>query len=264
MTQKLTLAALLITIHVTFCQVIPLIDEDFNEGMPTNWTHCSGNWGKSPQWYTSDTTLTISSGPYFGRVLDGIQLPVVDLTSVSNPVLELDLAMMELDTNIQFSVYHSTDSSCITEWDNNNSFHDFSNKEILASFSPEGDGLKYRHITIDLSTLSNESKIFFTLTADCMNNSASGVWHLDNLKISGSPVLNTEAHLDDITLQISPNPANTMLKISGAKNDYNYSILNTTGSIVLTGIGNKIDISNLSNGLYFLISNNQSMKFIKE
>ena len=233
--------------------MINLIDEKFSEGIPTNWIHCSGNWGSDPQWSTVDSTLKESSGPYFGRVLNGIQLPAVNLTSLYKPVLEFDLAMIDLKSDIQFSIYYSTDSLCDTQWNNDASFYEFSNKEILTSFRPEKDTMENRRITFDLSTLGNEQKIFFTLTADYMNYFSEGVWQLDNLQINGNKIMNTEVDLDDIAFQIYPNPVNSTLNISRASNNFNYSILNTIGRIVLIGSGTKIDVSNLPNGLYFLI-----------
>ena len=264
MKHKLFGIVFLFTTHLTFNQVIHLIDEKFSEGIPTNWIHCSGNWGSIPQWSTVDSILKESSGPYFGRVLNGIQLPAVDLNSLSNPVLEFDLDMIDLKSDVQFSIYYSTDSVCETEWDNDASFYKFSKKKILTSFSPEKDTLENRRISIDLSTLGNEQKIFFTLTADYMNYFADGVWQLDNLQINGNIILNTEVELDDIALQIYPNPVNSTLNISRVSNSFNYNILNTIGSTVLTGSGTNIDVSNLPNGLYFLISGKQNLKFIKE
>ena len=260
----LPLLAFLFTINLTFSQTTSLIEEDFSDGIPANWTHCSGNWGTSPQWLSRDSILTIESGPYFARVLDGIQLPAVDLSSIDNPALELDLAMIELDTNIQFTIYYSTDSVCLTEWDEDAGFHDFLDREILASYSPEGNNSGYQHILINLADLGSESKVFFTLTADCMNYFAYGDWTVDNLNISGDLTLNTQDHAADIALHLSPNPANSMLTISGASDDFNYSIINTTGSSVMTGIGHQIDVSTLPKGFYYLVSANQRLKFIKQ
>jgi hypothetical protein len=153
---------------------------------------------------------------------------------------------------------------CLTEWDVDASFHDFSNKEILASYGPDSNLTGFQHVIIDLASLGHEPKVFLTLTADCMNYFASGDWEIDNVNINGKLTLNTEKNVADIALYLSPNPVNNTLMVSGADHDFSYTIINTTGSKVLTGIGNQIDVSNLSKGLYYLVSVNQRLKFMKE
>lgn len=69
-------------------------------------------------------------------------------------------------------------------------------------------------------------------------------------------------------VKIFPNPASHFIKISGLSKTENYSIYNILGSKISSGkISNneKIDIQNLSNGLYLLKFNNgNTIKLIKE
>ena len=65
-----------------------------------------------------------------------------------------------------------------------------------------------------------------------------------------------------------PNPSSETIQISGLKTKEPYRIYNIIGAKILSGtISNqeKIDIRNLTNGLYILkFDNGNSLKFIKE
>jgi hypothetical protein len=70
-------------------------------------------------------------------------------------------------------------------------------------------------------------------------------------------------------LSIFPNPANDYIQINGAGlESEEYVIYNQLGDVISEGListDETIDISHLTNGLYFIrLSNNQMMKFIKK
>lgn len=71
-----------------------------------------------------------------------------------------------------------------------------------------------------------------------------------------------------VSLNVYPNPATNSVKINGLRAAENYTIYNTLGALVKKGnIANneEIDITNLTNGLYFLqINNADTIKFIKK
>ena len=70
------------------------------------------------------------------------------------------------------------------------------------------------------------------------------------------------------SLNLYPNPSNSYINISGLKKNENYIICNTNGTEVKHGnIFNqeKINIQNLTNGIYFLkFENGSAFKFIKK
>lgn len=76
-----------------------------------------------------------------------------------------------------------------------------------------------------------------------------------------------DIYFTDIKTEISPNPANDYLTISGLKTTENFSIYNVSGLKLLGGTiddKQKIDIQSLMSGLYFLkLENNVTLKFIK-
>jgi hypothetical protein len=90
---------------------------------------------------------------------------------------------------------------------------------------------------------------------------------IDDVKIF-SRTLNTNDFNNQSKLTIYPNPSNDFIKISGLKKTENYSIYNSLGMEIQKGnISDleKINIQNLSNGLYFIKFNDkQTIKFVKK
>ena len=68
--------------------------------------------------------------------------------------------------------------------------------------------------------------------------------------------------------KIFPNPSSDKITISGLKKDENYKIFNVLGTEIIDGIisnNKKIDIENLTSGMYFLkFENGNSIKFQKK
>lgn len=65
---------------------------------------------------------------------------------------------------------------------------------------------------------------------------------------------------------IFPNPSSGTIQISGTNRAMNVSILNSLGQVIETRSTNSnspIDISHLANGVFTLITNNQSFKLLK-
>jgi len=200
--------SMLFLFNFTYSQQVDLINEDFNSGIPTNWTHCSSNWGTSPVWAVDSGALKEASGWYFVATSNMFTLPAVDLTLISNPFLEFDLAMAITDTNIQLSVWWTSDTTCNKVWDTiNNQWLLDSSWTLLSSYGSSTSGAvniistdisinnnwkplstDYQTISIDLSQFANDSNIRFGLSSDYLNYGASGVWYLDNVKIFGTTV----------------------------------------------------------------------------
>ena len=201
--RKYMVILLLLQFKLIYSQQVNLINEDFNSGLPDNWTHCSTNWGSSPVWAVDSGALKEASGWYFVATSNLIKLPPVDLTLISNPFLEFELAMAITDTNIQLSVWWTTDTTCNTTWDTiNNQWLFDSAWNLISSYGSSTSGAAntistdtsvnnnwtslstdYQTISIDLSQFANDSNIRFSLGADYLNWMASGVWYVDNVRI---------------------------------------------------------------------------------
>lgn len=83
-------------------------------------------------------------------------------------------------------------------------------------------------------------------------------------------VINNEALTASITensissFKLYPNPANNDLKISSDLSNIDYQILDLNGRILMEAKGDKIDISHLQSGQYFIKGETLVQKFIKE
>jgi hypothetical protein len=93
---------------------------------------------------------------------------------------------------------------------------------------------------------------------------------LDNfrrVKISADcPAVTTgilDSEIADL-ITIYPNPVTNILYINQKKESQQCSIYNYLGIKVIEQTGNKIDVSSLSSGIYFLQIENNTMKFVKQ
>jgi len=83
-------------------------------------------------------------------------------------------------------------------------------------------------------------------------------------------VINNEALTADVTenstksFKLHPNPANNELKISSYFTNKDYQIIDLNGRILMQSKGDKIDISDLQSGPYFIKVGASVQKFIKE
>ncbi len=271
--KKHIVIPMLLIINLSYSQQVELINENFNSGLPVSWTHNSTNWGSSPIWAVNSGAIKEASGPYFGPVSNWLQLPTVDLTTVTAPFLEFDLAMAVVDTSIQFSVSYTTNNST---W---NSLSTYGNLTSGASNIVTVDSASnnnwtptisdYQRISIDLSQFTNESSIRFRFGSEYMYVYSYGVWYLDSVIVFGNNInVGVLNHSESSLLQLFPNPANSLVRIVPAKHVKNATLKITdfTGSIVLEKLTSlaieEIDISNYNTGIYlvhYIVSGQKSI-----
>ena len=127
------------------------------------------------------------------------------------------------------------------------------NGYTLIDFSTEG-GSDNSNIEVD--------ELVFTTTND------GDYISLDAFTWSSSPTLSTNDIEINKTFRLFPNPSTEFIQVSGLSKTENYRIYNTLGVEVNNGIisnNEKIDVTNLPNGLHFLkFKNGNSKNFIKE
>lgn len=254
--------------NYTYAQQTFLVNENFNNGMPTTWNHCSGNWGTSQTWSEDGGAIRESSGPYFGGVWNAVQLPALDLTEVSDAYLEFDLAMAVIDSSIQFSVWWTTDTLCNLVWDtiinqyvfdstwNLHSRYDSSSVATDINWTPQSSD--YQKISIDLSPFSNETDIRFALVSEYMNAHAYGVWYLDNVQVFGNSNSAIGEYAEAPLFAVFPNPANQVIQVVPRTSSKNalVKIIDLSGSEMLaldmTSGNQQIDVSGFAAGIYFV------------
>lgn len=85
---------------------------------------------------------------------------------------------------------------------------------------------------------------------------------------ASNTTLSTNDNISIEKIKIFPNPSSNFIEITGLTTKNSYEIYNTLGKEVKKGIvseNEKIDIQNLTNGIYFLkLENKKTIKFIKE
>ena len=250
--RQLLVIPLLLLFNYIHAQQIDLIKEDFNKGFPTNWTHYYSSWG-GEHFAIDSGALREASGPYFVAVSQQIELPPVNLTSVSDPFLEFDLAMAVIDINVQFSVYYTTDST----W---NPLLTYSDTSTAISIHTSLDNnwrpliTDYQTISVDLSQFAKDTNIRFSFVYDYQNAWASGVWYIDNVNIFGNSTTGISDLSESTAFQLFPNPTSGQLNFAG--NDgviKSISIIDVNGKIHLPQRmpTKSIDVSALPDGIYF-------------
>ncbi len=98
----------------------------------------------------------------------------------------------------------------------------------------------------------------------------ANVYYLDNfrrLKVSSDCPALTTGIIDiekENLITIYPNPVNSVLYVNQKNESQQFSIYNYLGAKIIEQNGNKIDVSCLPNGIYFLQIENNTMKFVKQ
>lgn len=140
--------------------------------------------------------------------------------------------------------------------------------EVL--FQPTNSGLAtengYSTVGILFPGTINQLKIKIT----ARSSSGSDTWLIDNVRLlGGSDLLNNdEFTMNQNKIKLYPNPSSDFVKISGLNKNENFSIDNLLGEKIKEGVigtNEAIDISNFSDGVYFLkLDNGNIIKFLKE
>ena len=113
--------------------------------------------------------------------------------------------------------------------------------------------------------------IRWLITSDIASDSTSllstGKSKIDNISIYGVPSQSIQSLENNKNVKVYPNPANDYLSISNADRLSSVKIINQFGAEVINSglVNDKIDVSGLASGIYFLIpiSENQALQTIK-
>ncbi len=123
------------------------------------------------------------------------------------------------------------------------------------------------------STCDNQTLVFIrwlvttNIASDTTVILSTGKSKIDDISIYGIPSQSIQSFENDEIVKIYPNPANDHLSISNSENISSVKIVNQFGEEVINKglLNNKIDVSGLASGIYFLIpiSENKYLKAIK-
>lgn len=141
-----------------------------------------------------------------------------------------------------------------------------STEEALFSINPIGtmgyeDGGNYSTFNWLFAELRPDSSYY--IYQYCPSNGMA-MYHLydRNRHSSTSTSINTTS-TDNSTIHLYPNPANDYIHID-RDTAHQVNIYNIMGKLIVNTTSNHINISHLSPGIYFLTTENQTLKFIKQ
>jgi carboxypeptidase T len=236
----------------------------------SQWTATANGWGTtSSTSFSPSSSITDSpSGLYLNNKASNIK--------TTSPINLINSLQAELSFYAKWDIEKSYDYT-ILEVSNNNGttwipqcgkFTSIgSNNQVVGK--PLYDGLQPNWVQekIDLSDyIGSNILIRFRFKSDS-NSNADG-FYFDDLKVTViNPSLFSNENFSFDNLNISPNPASSTLTLNN--NNYeleNYKIFNVSGQIIADEkvMSNKIDISNFTNGIYFLeISKDEKKKTFK-
>lgn len=75
---------------------------------------------------------------------------------------------------------------------------------------------------------------------------------------------NIEKQSSESSIQVYPNPTAETIQIAGLKEGDVVKIYNNTGNVVLSSQDSEINVSQLANGLYFVVAGENVIKLIKK
>lgn len=259
---------LFLTFHWCHSQTA-LINEDFSNGFPPTWNHYYASWS-GQHWAILNETLRENSGGFFVATTKQIEMPFVDLSTLPNPVLEFDLAMALVDSNLQFSVQYTTGNNV---WTPLLTYFD-TTTAITVQRAPDENWIAgpsdYHPITIDLAALTNETNIQFAFVYDYLNAHASGVWFIDNVKLYDKPNISLEENEQNSGFKLYPNPSNSLVHFTPSPNLRNgiLRVTNINGKMVMEKRIDfdtlKIDLTSYCSGTYLFIYQKENQTYTEK
>lgn len=162
------------------------------------------------------------------------------------------------ETSITFSFSEEVDIDSILALNCTNTDIDFTFTPTGGSNSPVVASLINGTASVNLNWNNVTSFVVSTTTPIALG--------FDNLVLNSSTLSTNDFTLK--TIKIFPNPSSDFIEITGPTVIENYEIYNTLGQEIKKGIvleNKKINIQNLTNGIYFLkFDNGNPIKFIKK
>ena len=129
-----------------------------------------------------------------------------------------------------------------------------SNSNVLKTIPAFGEGA-----IVDLN--------WQNVTGFSVTSSGPTVFYIFDTLISDYTLSNNDFNTSNPDLKLYPNPSTDFISISGIKTEKKYEIISYLGAKIIDGSltnNEKINITSLSNGIYFLkFDNGNTLKFIK-
>lgn len=235
----------------------------------SQWTATANSWGTTTSTsYSSGSCITDSPA---GLYLINKSSTIKTTNTISlNNVLQAELsfyAKWDIEKGYDYTILEISTNNGTTWTPQCGKFTSLGSANQVIE-KPLYDGIQTDWVQekINLSDyIGSNILIRFRFKSDSQQN-ADG-FYFDDLKvttINALPLANDDFILDN--LNISPNPVSTTLTLNSIFGIENYKIYSISGQLLSNKKLNvdKIDVSSLSNGVYFLeLSNNEKKKILK-
>lgn len=223
------------------------IDEDFNAGIPFDWSNNDGLLFTYPLNGEHGEAVCFNAFNFESGTIANLYLPFENLSALNMPILSFDLAHKRYNNSLaeRLRVMYSTD--CGQSW--SNAYSKSGNTLATAgtttsNYIPaEAD---WRNEVVDLSNISDNDDVIirFEFKSAWGNN----VW-IDNVKIEGTTGI---AENDKFGVSIYPNPATDVINITTDNQVQRVEIFNMQGQLVKVESGEvtSVSVKDLANGVY--------------
>lgn len=229
------------------------------DGGSSTWarTTATGAYNKSQEAVKYDFYTNNNIGD-----VDELYLPPMNLTGSGNPILSFDLAYATRNVNSTDQLDFFASSDCGATWTNfysksGNNLQTVSNFYTNA-FTPDAfDSTQWRTELITLTGFNKPNVISkFVVT-----NSKGNNLYLDNINLSSGNVGLNKLSKNNLSFNLSPNPANNEVIIqldANSSSDSKISISNALGQLVyIKNVSNEnhsilVDTKEFANGIYMV------------
>jgi len=188
--------------------------------------------------------------------------PGNDATSIGTYTLEEKL-ILESTSILEIEIESLTSFDNIVSAESTKIGMSTLNITLLNGFDPAVDD------TFEIITASSISNTFNTVNLPVLTGGKlfEIAYNSDNVTLTVVSTLSINDIAKD-TLTVSPNPSSTYINIGGLKNSESIVVYNYSGQSVVetevSPLNNNIDISKLSNGVYFINTKGTTIKFVKQ
>lgn len=95
------------------------------------------------------------------------------------------------------------------------------------------------------------------------DSGAQDTYYFDDIRLTESTVTSTNDFSSETKIQLFPNPATTVIEVTGQQTDSEIVVLNSIGRITYQGSNPSIDCSNWSSGIYSVMTTANNNTFTK-
>jgi len=225
------------------------IDEDFSQGIPSNWSNGDGLLIPYELNGSHGGAICFNAYNFESGTISELNLPFENLSTLNSPVLVFDVAHKRYSNNYseRLRVRYSTD--CGATWQNayakagNNLATATGN--ATSNFIPT-DG-QWREEIIDLSSITDNDDVIIKF--EFRSGYGNNVW-IDNVKVMNGTGIEEIAN----DVNVYPNPATDVINIRTPDNILRVEVYSMQGQLVKveTGDVNSISVKDLANGMYTL------------